>query len=76
MLAGKGRDAPYTHGDGYGHVAFGVDDLRRERDRAFASRLLGSRDPAAVLWGQSTVNPFVVRIGGTTPCGASEYEQA
>lgn len=23
----RGRNAPYTHGDGYGHVAFCVDDL-------------------------------------------------
>ncbi|NTX25712.1 VOC family protein [Burkholderia pyrrocinia] len=29
----KARDAPYTHGDGYGHVAFVVDDVMRERQR-------------------------------------------
>jgi lactoylglutathione lyase len=29
----KGRGAPYTHGDGYGHVAFVVDDVRAERER-------------------------------------------
>ncbi|MDO4683648.1 MAG: VOC family protein [Lautropia sp.] len=26
----KGRDEPYTHGDGYGHVAFAVDDVREK----------------------------------------------
>lgn len=29
----KGRAEPYTHGDGYGHVAFVVDDALRERNR-------------------------------------------
>ena len=33
LTLNKGRDAPYTHGDGYGHVAFCVDDLRREHAR-------------------------------------------
>jgi len=32
----KGRSEPYTHGDGYGHVAFVVDDAAQER-----ARLLG-----------------------------------
>lgn len=26
----RGRDEPYTHGDGYGHVAFVVDDVREK----------------------------------------------
>jgi len=29
----KGREQPYTHGDGYGHVAFVVDDAKQERER-------------------------------------------
>ncbi|WGS48724.1 VOC family protein [Paraburkholderia sp. D15] len=29
----KGRDDPYSHGDGYGHVAFCVDDVKNERQR-------------------------------------------
>lgn len=29
----KGREEPYTHGDGYGHVAFVVDDARHARNR-------------------------------------------
>jgi lactoylglutathione lyase len=29
----KGRAEPYTHGDGYGHVAFCVDDAKSERQR-------------------------------------------
>ncbi|WP_233237064.1 VOC family protein [Bordetella sp. LUAb4] len=29
----KGREQPYTHGDGYGHVAFVVDDAKLERER-------------------------------------------
>jgi len=32
----KGREEPYTHGDGYGHVAFVVDDARKERARLIA----------------------------------------
>ncbi|WP_303978753.1 VOC family protein [Dongia mobilis] len=29
----KGRTEPYTHGDGYGHVAVAVDNLEREHQR-------------------------------------------
>ncbi|MBN3802063.1 lactoylglutathione lyase [Paraburkholderia sp. Ac-20336] len=29
----KGRETPYTHGDGYGHVAVVVDDTHAERER-------------------------------------------
>ncbi|MFL9901106.1 VOC family protein [Paraburkholderia fungorum] len=29
----KGRTEPYSHGDGYGHVAVCVDDAKRERQR-------------------------------------------
>ncbi|MBP0589767.1 VOC family protein [Paraburkholderia sp. LEh10] len=29
----KGRENAYSHGDGYGHVAFVVDDVARERER-------------------------------------------
>lgn len=29
----KGRAEPYSHGDGYGHVAVAVDDLDREHQR-------------------------------------------
>ncbi|WP_186084210.1 VOC family protein [Burkholderia gladioli] len=29
----KGREPAYTHGDGYGHVAFVVDDAAAERAR-------------------------------------------
>lgn len=29
----KERNEPYTHGDGYGHVAVCVDDVRTERQR-------------------------------------------
>ena len=29
----KGRETPYGHGDGYGHVAVVVDDVGRERQR-------------------------------------------
>lgn len=32
----KGKAEPYTHGDGYGHVAFVVDDAAAERDRLAA----------------------------------------
>lgn len=33
LTLNKGRTAPYTHGDGYGHVAFCVDDLDGEHRR-------------------------------------------
>jgi lactoylglutathione lyase len=29
----KGRTEPYSHGDGYGHVAVCVDDAKSERER-------------------------------------------
>ncbi len=32
----KGRDTPYTHGDGYGHVAVTVEDLDAEHARMMA----------------------------------------
>ena len=33
LTLNKGREEPYTHGDGYGHVAVCVDDARATRDR-------------------------------------------
>jgi len=33
LTLNKGRDTPYEHGDGYGHIAFVVGDLDREHGR-------------------------------------------
>jgi lactoylglutathione lyase len=33
LTVNKGRSEPYQHGDGYGHVAFAVDDLDAEHQR-------------------------------------------
>ena len=33
LTLNKGRNEPYTHGDGYGHVAVCVGDARAERER-------------------------------------------
>jgi lactoylglutathione lyase len=33
LTVNKGRNEPYQHGDGYGHVAFAVDDLDAEHRR-------------------------------------------
>ena len=33
LTLNKGRQEPYGHGDGYGHVAFCVDDLDSEHKR-------------------------------------------
>jgi lactoylglutathione lyase len=33
LTLNKGRAEPYTHGDGYGHVAFCVDELDAEHRR-------------------------------------------
>jgi len=33
LTLNKGREEPYTHGDGYGHIAFVVDDLDAEHER-------------------------------------------
>ena len=33
LTVNKGRSEPYQHGDGYGHVAFAVDDLDGEHAR-------------------------------------------
>lgn len=35
----KGRDVPYTHGDGYGHFAVVVDDVHAEHERLVSLRL-------------------------------------
>lgn len=33
LTLNKGRTEPYTHGDGYGHLAVVVDDAKAERQR-------------------------------------------
>jgi lactoylglutathione lyase len=33
LTVNHGQDAPYTHGSGYGHVAFSVADVEAEHDR-------------------------------------------
>jgi lactoylglutathione lyase len=33
LTVNKGRSEPYQHGDGYGHIAFAVDDLDAEHAR-------------------------------------------
>lgn len=33
LTLNKDQEAPYTHGDGYGHIAFCVDDLDAEHAR-------------------------------------------
>jgi lactoylglutathione lyase len=33
LTVNKGREAAYTHGDGYGHIAVCVDDVHAERAR-------------------------------------------
>jgi lactoylglutathione lyase len=43
LTVNKGRTEPYALGDGYGHVAFAVDDLDAERAR-FAAEGLDPRD--------------------------------
>jgi lactoylglutathione lyase len=39
LTINKGRTAPYDLGDGYGHLAFSVDDLDREHARLTAAGL-------------------------------------
>lgn len=39
LTINKGRDEDYSHGDGYGHVAFVVDDLEAEHARFEAEGL-------------------------------------
>ncbi|MCK5363667.1 MAG: VOC family protein [Gammaproteobacteria bacterium] len=43
LTVNKDQDEPYTHGDGYGHVAFAVDDLDAEHERV-KSQGLEARD--------------------------------
>ena len=45
LTVNKGQTEPYTHGDGYGHVAFTVDDLDSERERTRSNRL----DPTDIV---------------------------
>jgi lactoylglutathione lyase len=33
LTVNRGRSEPYTHGDGYGHIAVAVDDLDAEHKR-------------------------------------------
>ncbi len=40
----KGREEPYTHGDGYGHIAVAVEDLDAEHQRMVGVGL----QPAAI----------------------------
>ena len=39
LTLNKTRSEPYTHGDGYGHIAFAVDDLDAEHERFAAAGL-------------------------------------
>ncbi|HEX5079815.1 MAG TPA: VOC family protein [Geminicoccaceae bacterium] len=39
LTVNKGRKEPYQHADGYGHVAFAVDDLDGEQRRLRAAGL-------------------------------------
>jgi lactoylglutathione lyase len=39
LTVNKGRDEPYQHGDGYGHIAIAVDDLDAEHKRFREQRL-------------------------------------
>ncbi len=39
LTVNKGRSEAYAHGDGYGHVAFAVDDLDAEHARLAAAGL-------------------------------------
>ena len=43
LTINKGRDKPYELGDGYGHIAFCVDDLDKEHAR-FVTQNLKPRD--------------------------------
>lgn len=33
LTVNKGREVPYAHGDGYGHIAFSVDNVEAEHQR-------------------------------------------
>ncbi|MEK0085869.1 VOC family protein [Benzoatithermus flavus] len=39
LTLNKGRTEPYSHGEGYGHIAFAVDDLDAEHRRFTAAGL-------------------------------------
>jgi lactoylglutathione lyase len=39
LTVNKGRSEPYQHGDGYGHIAFAVEDLDAEHRRFKELRL-------------------------------------
>jgi lactoylglutathione lyase len=49
LTINKGRAAPYELGDGYGHVAFTVDDLDREHAR-FRAEGLSPRNIVELNW--------------------------
>ncbi|MEA3125650.1 MAG: lactoylglutathione lyase, partial [Caballeronia sp.] len=39
LTLNKGTTTPYTHGTGYGHVAFAVDDIEAFRDRLLSQSM-------------------------------------
>jgi len=39
LTVNKGQDAPYTHGDAYGHMAFAVENLDAEHERLVSENL-------------------------------------
>ncbi len=43
LTVNKGREEPYSHGDGYGHLAVAVDDIESEHAR-FKKEGLNPRD--------------------------------
>jgi lactoylglutathione lyase len=48
LTINKDRAAPYQLGDGYGHVAFSVDDIEREHARFAAAGLSPRRSSSSI----------------------------
>ena len=60
LTINKGRTEPYNLGDGYGHVAFVVEDLDGEHRRFEAEGLQAAQD-RRVQQGRETDRPLLLR---------------
>ena len=51
LTVNHGRTEPYALGDGYGHIAFAVDDLEAEHARLSALGVVFTMPPTRQPWG-------------------------
>ena len=60
LTVNKGQDAPYDHGNAYGHLALGVDDLDAEHARLEGENLEPGKKFEVALTDGSLARGFFV----------------